>query len=223
MIPCPLQDARRHGRARTALSLASVLLLVACASAPTQPAAALRAAAQAIAPQERTMVDGRTLAQVEADEQRRELEEMRDVNADARRNAQQLQRQIDALQADVVDRGLLLTLDDVWFAGNAARLNAGGSERLDELVSFLKDYPHRNAQIESSAACKASAGYDATLSQRRAEAVASYLIQRGIAAARLSDRSSTESWSVDADCDAHSLHRNRQVTVIIQDVLTSAR
>lgn len=162
-------------------------------------------------------------AQAEADEQKRELEEMRNVNADARLNAQQLQRQIDALQADVVDRGLLLTLDDALFAGNAARLNAGGSARLDKLVSFLKDYPHRSAQIESSAVCTASAGYDATLSQGRAEAVASYLIQRGIAAARLSARSNKASSSVDADCDAHSLHQNRQVIVIIEDVLTSAR
>jgi Outer membrane protein and related peptidoglycan-associated (lipo)proteins len=214
MISYSIQAARRHARARTALSLTSVLLLAACPSAPTRPA---------IAAQGTIAVDGRTLAQVEADEQRRELEEMRNVNADARRNAHRLQGQIDALQADVVDRGLLLTLDDVSFAGNAARLNSAGSERLDKLVGFLKDYPHRNAQIESSVACQASAGYDATLSQRRAQAVASYLIRRGIAAVRLSARSNEESSSLAADCDAHSLHQNRQVIVIIEDGLTSAR
>lgn len=167
-------------------------------------------------------MDARSLAQVEADKQRRELEEMRNVNADARRNALQLQGHIDALQAEVIDRGLLLTLDDVLFAGNSARLSADGSERLDQLVSFLDDYPYRNAEIESSAVCKASAGYDALLSQRRAMAVASYLIQRGIAGARLSARSK-ESSSDDEDCDAPRLHQNRQVIVIIEDALTAAR
>ena len=186
----------------------SVLLLAACASSPAAAGG-------------RAVVDPRTMAQVEADEQKRELEEMRSVNADARRNAQQLQRQIDVLQAEVIDRGLLLTLDDVLFAGSSARLNAKGNERLDQLVSFLNDYPHRDVQIESSAACMASAGYDATLSQQRAAAVTSFLVERGIAAARLSARINKESSSVDDDCDAHSLYRNRQVIVIIAAVITS--
>ena len=168
------------------------------------------------------MVDARTMAQAAADGQKRELEEMRNVNADARRNALQLQQHIDALQAEVIDRGLLLTLDDAQFSGNSARLSNGGSARLDQLISFLDDYPFRGAQIESSAACKASAGYDALLSQRRAVAVASYLTERGVAAARLSTRSK-ESSSEDEDCDAPALHRSRQVMIIIEDVLTSAR
>jgi outer membrane protein OmpA-like peptidoglycan-associated protein len=167
----------------------------------------------------RIVVDARTMAQAAADEQRRELEEMRNVNADARRNVLQLQRQIDALQAEVIDRGLLLTLDDAQFAGNSARLSNDGSARLDQLVSFLDDYPYLSAQIESSAVCKASAGYDALLSQRRALAVASYLTEQGVAAARLSTRSK-ESSSEDEDCDPAALHRNRQVIVFIDDVLT---
>jgi outer membrane protein OmpA-like peptidoglycan-associated protein len=196
-------------RALIAIRLASVLLLAACASAPT-------------AAHDGEAVDERTMAQAEADVQKRELEEMRIVNVDARRNAQHLQRQILGLQAEVIDRGLVLTLDDVLFAGNSVRLNADGSERLDKLAGFLDDYPYRSARIESSAACKASAGYDATLSERRAAAVASYLIQRGIGSARLSAGSDQENSSIDEDCDAHRLHRNRQVIVIIENVLTSA-
>jgi len=163
------------------------------------------------------------MAQIEADGQKRELEEMRNVNADASRKAQRLQQQIDALQAEVVDRGLLLTLDDALFVGNSTQLNADGNERLGQLVSFLGDHPYRNPRIESSAACRASAGYDATLSRRRAAAVASYLIQRGIASARLSVPSGNQSSSFNEDCDADRLHRNRQVVVVIENVLTSAR
>lgn len=189
--------------------LASVLLLAMCASVP--------AAAHG-----RIAVDARTLVQAEADEQKRQLEEMRNVNVDARRSALQLQRQIVGLQAEVIDRGLLLTLDDVLFAGSSARLNAAGVERLDLLASFLEDHPYRSAQIESSAACRASAGYDATLSQRRAVAVARYLILRGTAPTQLSAHGSHESASMTGDCDAESLHRNRQVIVVIENVLTSA-
>jgi outer membrane protein OmpA-like peptidoglycan-associated protein len=183
------------------------VLLAACGIAP--------AAAQEM------VVDTRTMAQAEADEQKRELEEMRNINADSSRKAQQLQRQIDALHAEVVDRGLLLTLDDVLFAGNSAQLNADGNQRLNQLVNFLDEHPYRNPRIESSADCTASAGYDATLSERRATAVASYLIQRGIASARLSVPSDA-SWSFDGDCDADRLHRNRQVVIVIENVLASA-
>jgi outer membrane protein OmpA-like peptidoglycan-associated protein len=194
------------GRSCAALTLTSALLLAAPASGP-------------VAAQARSAVDARTMAQAAADEQRRELEEMRNVNVDARQNALQLQRHIDALQAEIIDRGLLLTLDDTQFAGNSARLSNGGSARLDQLVSFLDDYPFRSAQIESSAACKASAGYDALLSQRRAVAVASYLTQQGVPETRLSTRSKQSS-SEDEDCDPSALHRSRQVTVLIEDVVT---
>ena len=201
------------GRVRTATRLVSVLLLAAGASAPA-------------AAHDAEVVDRRTMAQAAADEQKRELEEMRIVNADARRNAQHLQRQILGLQAEVIDRGLLLTLDDVLFAGNSAQLNADGSERLDKLATFLDDHPYRVAQIESSAACKASAGYDATLSERRSVAVASSLVQRGIATAQLSARVSgpTEQAISPAayDCDAQSRQQNRRVLVTIENVLTSA-
>ena len=189
--------------------LASVLLLALCASVPA-------------AAHERIAVDARTLLQAEADEQTRQLEEMRDVTVDARRNALQLQRQIVGLQAEVVDRGLLLTLDDALFAGGSASLNAAGVERLDLLASFLEDHPYRTAQIESSAVCSASAGYDATLSQRRAVAVARHLILQGIAPPQLSANAGRESSSVAADCDAASLHRNRQVIVVIENVVISA-
>ncbi len=162
------------------------------------------------------------MGQVQADEQKRQLEEMRDVNADARRKAEQVQRYIDVLQAEVVDRGLLLTFDDGLFAGNSARLNSSGSERLEQLVGFLHAYRYRNVQVESFAACKARAGHDATLSQHRAAAVTSYLIERGIAAARLSAQINRESLYINVDCDAHGLYRNRQVIVIIEDVITSA-
>ena len=188
--------------------LTSVLLLALCASVPA-------------AAHERIAVDARTLVQAEADEQKRQLEEMRDINVDARRDALQMQRQIAGLQAEVVDRGLLLTLHDALFAGSSTTLNSAGIERLDLLASFLEDHPYRTAQIESSAACRASAGYDATLSQRRAAAIARYLILRGTAPTQIA-HGSRQVASITADCDAESLHRNRQVIVVIENVVTSA-
>jgi outer membrane protein OmpA-like peptidoglycan-associated protein len=90
------------------------------------------------------------------------------------------------------------------------------------LASFLEDHPYRTAQIESSAVCRAGAGYDATLSQRRAVAVARNLILQGIASPQLSAHTSRESSAVAGDCDAASLHRNRQVIVVIENVVISA-
>jgi outer membrane protein OmpA-like peptidoglycan-associated protein len=78
-----------------------------------------------------------------------------------------------AHEKEAVDKRTMAQADDAVFAGNSAQLNADGSERLDKLASFLDDHPYRVARIESSAACKASAGYDTTLSERRSTAVAS--------------------------------------------------
>lgn len=42
----------------------------------------------------------------------------RDVNADVRRNADELRRQMDEMQPEATDHGLLLTLDDASFVTN---------------------------------------------------------------------------------------------------------
>lgn len=77
-------------------------------------------------------------------------------------------------------------IDNIFYDFNKATLRPESEAALDELVKLLNENP--NVTIELSAHCdyKGSAEYNKGLSQRRAEAVVTYLKQHGIAADRLS-------------------------------------
>lgn len=156
-------------------------------------------------------------AQTEASERRQKLVEMRDVNADAKRNADELRSQMEELQADAIDRGVLITLDDAVFTTNDATFSRSGHRRLIALAEFLKQHPQRSVEIFGYAGA-GDFRYDQALSKRRADAVKAYLIRQDVAPSRLTARSSGEAQQ-DHEDSASAL---RRVEVIIEDPLTSA-
>jgi outer membrane protein OmpA-like peptidoglycan-associated protein len=137
--------------------------------------------------------------------------------ADSARQAAELQRQIDLLQARPTDRGLVLTLGDVLFVSGHSELRAGSSEHLDKLVSFLNRYPERSAVIEGYTDSVGTESYNQALSQRRAEAVRSYLVSQGVASARLDASGKGESNPVADNGSADGRQQNRRVEVVISN------
>jgi outer membrane protein OmpA-like peptidoglycan-associated protein len=156
-------------------------------------------------------------SQAEANEQRQKLEHLRDVNAHPRDNATELRREMTELQAEAIDRGLLVTLDDGLFTTNAVGLSIPGHRRLDALAEFLEQHAERNVAVDGHAGA-GNYRYDQALSTRRANAVRTYLMRRGIAPNRLTARGNADSPQDDDDFEP----RQRRVEVIIEDPLTSA-
>lgn len=152
-----------------------------------------------------------------ADAARSEMDAARDATADAQRNAQELQQQIDALEAKVTDRGLVLTLGDVLFASGTAELNAGGSSHLAKLAGFLNKYPERTVLIEGYTDSVGTEDYNQGLSQRRADGVKSYLVAQGIGSDRLTSSGKGESSPVGDNSSATGRQQNRRVEVIIEN------
>ena len=76
-------------------------------------------------------------------------------------------------------------IDNIFYDFDRATLRPESKTSLDELVKLLNENP--NITIELSAHCdyKGSAAYNKQLSQRRAESVVKYLIEKGIARERL--------------------------------------
>lgn len=76
-------------------------------------------------------------------------------------------------------------IDNIFYDFDRATLRQESKTSLDELVKLLNENP--NITIELSAHCdyKGSAFYNKQLSQRRAESVVNYLIEKGIARERL--------------------------------------
>ena len=119
------------------------------------------------------------------------------------------------LQADITDRGLVLTLGDVLFGGNTAKLNTGGSHRLDKVVDFLNRYPQRKAAIEGYDDSMGSDQHNRALLERRADAVKTYLIRNGIGSERLTITGDDAGSPVGDNGSAADL-QNRHVEVVIE-------
>lgn len=146
----------------------------------------------------------------------------RDAAASAQGSAFELQRQIDELQAKVTERGLVVTLGDLLFASGTAELNSGNNH-LGKLAGFLNKYPERTTLIEGHTDSIGSNDYNQGLSQRRADAVKTYLVAQGIDASRVIASGKGESTPVGSNTSATGRQQNRRVEVIIANTQLSSR
>jgi outer membrane protein OmpA-like peptidoglycan-associated protein len=146
-------------------------------------------------------------------------EQAAQARLDARtREADQLQRQIDAMNARATDRGLVLTVGDVLFATGRSELRGGAVRNLDQLAAFLRQYPERTAIIEGHTDSVGSASSNLALSQRRADSVEQYLIRQGVEAHRLRATGLGQGYPVAGNDTAWGRQQNRRVEIIISDV-----
>jgi outer membrane protein OmpA-like peptidoglycan-associated protein len=141
----------------------------------------------------------------------------------AEQQAAEYQRQIDALQAKVTDRGLVLTVGDVLFSSGRAELKPGASGNLNKLVAFLGQYPDRTAAIEGHTDSVGTEDYNQGLSERRADSVRSYLVGQGVSSERLSASGKGQSSPVAGNDTAEGRQQNRRVEVIINNPTTALR
>lgn len=163
------------------------------------------------------------LAEADASTQKMDADNARAQTAEAQKNSQDLQRQIDGLQAKATDRGLVVTLGDVLFATNTSTLNSSTDGHLAKLAAFLNKYPERTSLIEGHTDSMGSDDYNQGLSQRRADAVKSYLVNQGIDASRLTSTGKGESDPVGNNASTSGRQQNRRVEVIISNTLQSSR
>lgn len=156
------------------------------------------------------------------DSRTREADGARMATADAEAQTAELKRQIEALQAKVTDRGVVLTLGDVLFASGKADLKEGAAAHLNQLVAFLREYPSRTVVIEGHTDSVGSEDFNQALSQRRADSVRSYLVRQGIDAARLTTMGAGEGAPVADNEAATGRQQNRRVEVIISNPTLAA-
>ena len=156
------------------------------------------------------------------DSRTREADAARMATAGAEAQTAELQRQIDALQAKVTDRGVVLTLGDVLFASGKADLKEGAAGHLNQLVAFLREYPSRTVVIEGHTDSVGSDDLNQALSQRRADSVRSYLVRQGIDVARLTTLGAGEGAPVAENESAIGRQQNRRVEVIISNPTLAA-
>lgn len=153
-------------------------------------------------------------AQAAAEQARNEAQDAQSRAAQAQEESRRLASELQAAQTQ---RGLVLTLGDVLFDTGRAELKPGAERAIDKLTSFLSENPERKVQVEGFTDSQGSEDYNQQLSQRRADAVASAIIQRGIESQRVRTRGYGEEFPVAGNDNAGSRQQNRRVEVVISN------
>jgi outer membrane protein OmpA-like peptidoglycan-associated protein len=139
------------------------------------------------------------------------------ARADAEKRAADSQAALAKLAA-VKDepRGMVITLSgSVLFASNRAILLPEARTRLDQVAEVLLTTRERNLTVEGYTDSQGSVNYNLDLSQRRADAVRSYLIERGYQGDLIQSHGLGKDSPVADNSSAEGRANNRRVEIII--------
>lgn len=135
----------------------------------------------------------------------------------SREETERLQQQLDELEAERTNRGMVLTLGDVLFDTNKADLRPAARSPIVKMVSFMREYPQRQLLIEGHTDSTGAADYNEALSERRAEAVRDALVARGIDSQRIRTVGLGEDHPVASNDSSSGRQQNRRVEIVISD------
>lgn len=174
-------------------------------SAEQSQAAAQVAQAQALAAQRQ--------AQTARDQATASQRTTQDANA----RAAQLEAQLAELAAKQTARGMVITMGDVLFGTDLYRLNAEGMRTAQKLAKVLQENPQRAVLVEGFADSTGASAYNQALSERRAGAVQTALVELGVSRERVAMRGYGESYPVAANDTAPNRQLNRRVEIVLSD------
>lgn len=136
---------------------------------------------------------------------------------EAQARAAQLEAQLADLAAKKTERGMVITLGDVLFGTDLARLNAEGMRTAQKLANILQQNPERTVLVEGFTDSTGTAAHNQELSERRAGAVRNALQELGVARGRISIRGYGEAYPVAANDAAQNRQLNRRVEIVLSD------
>ncbi|HBD19993.1 MAG TPA: cell envelope biogenesis protein OmpA [Arenimonas sp.] len=119
---------------------------------------------------------------------------------------------------DVVRQGDNITLDmpeAITFGFDSASLNRGAYGVLDRVADTLKEYDQTIVEVAGHTDSVGSDAYNQRLSERRAQAVADYLISRGVSGQRLMVVGAGEAHPVASNNTEAGRAENRRVEITI--------
>jgi len=116
----------------------------------------------------------------------------------------------------VVDEGVSLSLEDIRFYPDSERMLAGEESKLERIADILRRYPDRDVVVSGHAALAGSPEYLLELSQKRARAIADYLLAANV---RTADRVVIRGYGAEKPIADNSteegMRRNRRVEITI--------
>lgn len=131
--------------------------------------------------------------------------------------AQSLEQELADLKAKKTDRGIVLTLGDVLFDTGQATLKPGAYATIDRLADTLKEADDRRVLIEGHTDSVGSSEYNQSLSERRAGAVQTALLERGVPSSQINAVGKGEDVPVASNDNVGGRQQNRRVEMIFTD------
>jgi outer membrane protein OmpA-like peptidoglycan-associated protein len=146
-----------------------------------------------------------------------EAAEAQKKTLEAQAHAAQLQAQLTDLAAKKTERGMVITLGDVLFGVDLARLNPDGMRTAQKLADVLQQNPSRTVLVEGYTDNTGTAAHNQELSERRAESVRGALQGMGVARERVAVRGYGQANPVAANDSTQNRQLNRRVEIVLSD------
>nr|WP_072858471.1 OmpA family protein [Loktanella atrilutea] len=118
----------------------------------------------------------------------------------------------------IVNNGQNLTVtlpQDILFATNSTTVSASAQGNLSTLAQSLQQYPNSTVNVIGHTDDVGAASFNADLSTRRAQSVASVLIANGVSSARIRSIGRGEDQPVATNLTAEGRQQNRRVDIVI--------
>lgn len=104
-----------------------------------------------------------------------------------------------------------ITLENIQFEFNSAKLTPRAEDSLNKVVQSLRDQPNTQVEVAGHTDSQGNDGYNLRLSGLRAESVRRYLVEHGIDAARITARGYGETQPVASNATDAGRAQNRRV------------
>lgn len=120
-----------------------------------------------------------------------------------------------------------IQIQNIYYDYDKWDIRADASERLDHVVTLMKDNPGISVELGSHTDARGSDSYNLELSQKRAEAAVAYIVSEGIAANRISAKGYGETQLVNrcrngVECSEAEHQQNRRTELRITGVSADA-
>jgi outer membrane protein OmpA-like peptidoglycan-associated protein len=156
-------------------------------------------------------------AQAQANDAQRSAANAEAQTREAQAKSAQLEAQMADLQAKKTERGMIITIGDVLFGTDQARLTPDGVNTVQKLADVLNQNPTRTVLVEGFTDSTGTAAHNQELSERRAGSVAAALAGMSIPRERVAMRGYGQAYPVAGNDSAGNRQLNRRVEIVLSN------
>ncbi len=127
------------------------------------------------------------------------------------------------LQTKDTARGLVVNMPDVLFNVNSSTLKPTARERLAKVAGILIAYPDIHVEVDGYKDTTGALDYNQRLSQERADAVRSYLVQQGVPSTSIEAKGFGPNDPVAPNATPEGRQQNRRVNLVVSGESIGAR